>query len=54
MKAPIQKLLDIKNKGCKCYLGNKEQKSMLLVVSRLEMQFNFKHPFFCVPRKHGV
>ena len=45
--------MDIKNKGCKCYLGNKEQKSMFLVVSRGDMQFDFEHAFFLRARKIG-
>ena len=32
-KPSLRKLLDIKNKGCKCYLGNKEQKIMFSIVS---------------------
>ena len=43
-KASLRKLLDIKNKGCKCYLGKKEQKSMFLVLSQPGMQFGFEHP----------
>ena len=27
-KAWLRKLLDIQNEGCKCYLGNKEQKAI--------------------------
>ena len=36
----------IKNESCKCYLGNKEQKAMFLVVSRSNLHFGFDHPFF--------
>ena len=33
----------------RCYLGNKEQKAMFLVMSRLDVHFAFERPFFCVP-----
>ena len=39
----------IKNESCKCYLGNKEQKAMFLVVSWSEVHFSFERTFFCVP-----
>ena len=39
----------IKNESCKCYLGNKEQRAMFLVVSRLNLHFGFGHPFFACP-----
>ena len=42
----MRKLLGVKNEGCKCYLGNKEQKTMFLVVSRSDLQFGFEHLFF--------
>ena len=29
-----------KNESCKCYLGNKEQKSMFLVVSRSDVHID--------------
>ena len=45
-KALLRKLLDIKNEDCKCYLGNKEQKAMILVVSRSDVQFVCEHSFF--------
>ena len=37
--------MDIKNEGCKCDLGNKEQKAMFLVVSRSDVQLGYEHPF---------
>ena len=37
------------NEGCKCYLGNKEKKATLLVVSQSDVQFGFDDPFFCMP-----
>ena len=36
-------------KAGKSYLENKEQKSMLLVVSRWGVHFDFEHPFFACP-----
>ena len=39
----------IKNEGCKCYLVNKEEKAMFLVVSQLDVYFGFELPIFCVP-----
>ena len=33
----------------KCYLGNKEQREMFLVVSRSNVHFGFEHPFFASP-----
>ena len=39
----------IKNESCKCYLGNKEQNSTLLVVSQSHVHFGFEHPFFHMP-----
>ena len=48
-KASLRRLFHIKNEGCKCRLGNKEQKAMFIVASRSDMQFGFEHPFFCVP-----
>ena len=44
----------INNESFKCYLFNKEQKAMFLVVSRSEVYFGFEHPFFCVPKKSGA
>ena len=40
-----------KNESCKCYLGNKEQKSMFLVVSRsdVHIDFDFACPFVPCP-----
>ena len=37
-----------KNESCKCYLGNKEQKWMLPVVSRIDVyiDFDFAHSFY--------
>ena len=32
-----------------CYLGNKEQKAVFLVVSQLDMHFGFEHLFFACP-----
>ena len=37
----------IKNENCKCYLGNKDQNAMLLVLSRSDVHFGFEHPFLC-------
>ena len=37
----------IKNENCKCYLGNKNQNAMLLVLSRSDVHFGFEHPFLC-------
>ena len=45
-KTSLRKLLDIKNKRCKCYLGNKGLKIMFLVVSRSNVQFGFEHQSF--------
>ena len=39
----------IKNESWKCYLGNREQKLMFLVVSRSDVHFDFEHPFFACP-----
>ena len=38
-----------KYESCKSYLGNKEQKAMFLVVSRLYVHFSFAHLFFACP-----
>ena len=48
-KASLRKLLNIKNEGCKCFLGNKKQRAILLVVSRSDVQFGFEDSYFCVP-----
>ena len=40
---------NIKNEGCKCYLGNEDQKGMFLVVSQLDVHFDFGHSFFGRP-----
>ena len=48
-KSLIAKTFGIENEGCKCCLGNKEQKVMFLVVSRSDVQFGFEHPFFACP-----
>ena len=45
------------NESCKSCLGDKEQKAMLLVVSRSDVHFSFDHPFFAksrAPRKKFV
>ena len=34
----------IKNERCKCFVGNKEQKAMFLVVSRSNLDFGFWGP----------
>ena len=43
----------MKNVTSKCYLGNKEQKAMFLVVSRSDVHFGLEQLFFffffCVP-----
>ena len=36
----------IKNESCKCYLDNKEQKAIFLVVSWSDMHVGFEEPFF--------
>ena len=46
LKGLIAKTSHIKNESCKCYLGNKEQKAMFLVVSRSDVHFGFDQPFF--------
>ena len=43
--------IQTKNRSCKCYLGNKDQKAMFLIVSSSAVLFGFgfEHPLFCVP-----
>ena len=54
-KSHCEKLFDIKNKGCKCYLGNFGDKfGSFLVLSRSDVEFGSEHPFFCVPEKLGA
>ena len=36
----------VKNESRKCYLGNKEQKAIFLVVSRSDVHFSIEHTFF--------
>ena len=50
-KSLIAKTFDgnVKNESCKCYLGNKEQKAMFLVVSRSDVHFSFEYTFFYMP-----
>ena len=48
-KLSLGKLMDIKNEGCKCYLGNKEQKIMFSIVSIGHAIFFFLF-FFCFLR----
>ena len=36
----------VKNESRKCYLGNKEQKAIFLVVSRSDLHFSIEHTFF--------
>ena len=39
---------------CKSGLGNKEQKEIFPVVSRLDEHFGFDHPFFACPKRSGA
>ena len=39
----------IRNESFKCYLGNKEQKAMFLVVFRSDVHFGFLAPIFLRP-----
>ena len=41
----------IKNVSTKCYLGNKEQKAVFLVVPRSDVHFDFGT---CAPEKSGI
>ena len=53
----LKQHLRLQKSNCKNFwrLGNKEEKAMLLVMSRSDVQFRFEHAFFCVlngaPRK---
>ena len=41
--------METQNENSKYCLGNKEQKSMFLVLSRSDVNFGFDHPFFARP-----